>query len=330
MNVIWEGHVMTRRTVLAFLAALFVSVAPVAAQDKYPSGTVKLTVGFAPGGGNDILARLLAEKMQDTLKGSFIVENRPGASGMIAVDTVRRAVPDGLTLLVGPSSAMTVNPVLLKNVAYDPVKDFAPIAMIGHFPLIVAVHPSAPVKTLSELIALARKEPGKLNYSSAASSFQIVTELFAQRADIKLQHVPYKGSAPAVMAVVANEVTLTFGDIAAVLPQVQGGKLKALAVTTAKRVPSLPDVPTIAESGVAGFDVALWSALFAPAGTPPGILKTLEDEVIRVVALPDVQDKMKTLGVVPAGTPGAKLPALISAEIETFRKVAASAGLKPE
>jgi tripartite-type tricarboxylate transporter receptor subunit TctC len=310
------------------VAALAVS--PAVAQDSYPSGTVRLTVGFAPGGGNDILARLLAEKMQETFGKSFIVENRPGASGVIAVDAVKRSAPDGLTLLVGPSSAMTVNPVLLKNVSYDPVKDFAPVAMIGVFPLIVAVNPSVPANSIQELIALAKADPGKINYSSAASSFRIVTEHFAQQAGIKLQHVPYKGSAPAVLGVVANEVSLTFGDISAVLPQVQAGKLKALAVTTAKRVPGLPDVPTIAESGVPGFDMALWSALFAPAGTPPDVVKKLEAEVVRIVGLPDVQSRMKTLGVEPAGTPGAALTGRIESEIAIFRKVADSAGIVPE
>lgn len=311
---------------------LLLAAVPSAAfsQESYPSGTVRLVVGFAPGGGNDILARILAEKLQESFGKPFIVENRPGASGVIAVDTVKRAAPDGLTLLVGPSSAMTVNPVILKNVSYDPVKDFAPIAMVGVFPLIVAANPSLPANSLSELIALAKAEPGKINYSSAATSFQIVTEYFAQRAGIRLQNVPYKGSAPAVLGVVAGEVALTFGDIAAVLPQVQGGKLKALAVSTDKRVPALPDVPTIAESGVPGFNIALWSALFAPAGTPSDVVRKLEAEVIRIVALPDVQARMKGLGVEPAGTPGAALPKQIADEIAMFREVARTSGIQPE
>jgi len=314
------------------LICLWLAALPAAAfaQESYPSGTVRLIVGFAPGGGNDILARIMAEKLQEAFGKPFIVENRPGASGVIAVDAVKRAAPDGLTLLVGPSSAMTVNPVILKSISYDPVKDFAPIAMVGVFPLIVAANPQVPVNSLAELIALAKAEPGKINYSSAATSFQIVTEYFAQRAGIKIQNIAYKGSAPAVLGVVAGEVSLTFGDIAAVLPQVQGGKLKALAVSTEKRVPSLPDVPTIAQSGVPGFNIALWSALFAPAGTPPEIVKKLETEVIRIVALPDVQARMKGLGVEPAGTPGAGLPKQIADEIAMFRKVAETSGIQPE
>lgn len=317
---------------LRMLTAIMLAVLPatVFAQETYPSGTVRLIVGFAPGGGNDILARIMAEKLQEAFGKPFIVENRPGGSGVIAVDAVKRAAPDGLTLLVGPSSAMTVNPVILKSISYDPVKDFAPIAMVGIFPLIVAANPQLPANSLAELIARAKAEPGKINYSSAATSFQIVTEYFAQRAGIKIQNVPYKGSAPAVLGVVAGEVSLTFGDIAAVLPQVQGGKLKALAVSTEKRVPSLPEVPTIAESGVPGFNIALWSALFAPAGTPPDIVKKLEAEVIRIVALPDVQARMKGLGVEPAGTPGAILPKQIADEIVMFRKVAETSGIQPE
>lgn len=321
---------MTLRRVILLAAAMLLSVHATGNAQGYPSGTVKLTVGFAPGGGNDILARILAEKFQESFGKPFVVENRPGASGVIAVDAVKRSAPDGLNLLVGPSSAMTVNPVLLKNISYDPVKDFSPIATVGFFPLIVAAHPSVPANNLAELIALAKAEPGKVNYSSAATSFQIVTEHFAQQAGIKLQNIPYKGSAPAVLGVVANEVAFTFGDIAAVLPQVQAGKLKALAVTTAKRVPSLPDVPTVAESGVPGFDVSLWSALFAPAGTPPAIVKALETEVQRIVSLPDVQAKMKTLGVEPAGTPGAELPKRIADEIATFRQVAKTSGMEPQ
>lgn len=289
-----------------------------------------MIVGFAPGGGSDILARILAEKLQESFGKPFIVENRPGASGVIAVDAVRRAAPDGHTLLVGPSGAMTVNPIILKNINYDPMKDFTPIAMVGNFPLIVAAHPSVPARNLPELIALARAEPGKVNYSSAATAFQIITEYFAQRTGIKLQNIPYKGSAPAVLGVVAGEVSFTFGDIATVMPQVQGGKLKALAVSTEARVPSLPDVPTIAESGVSGFNIALWSALFAPAGTPPDIVKKLEAEVIRIVALPDVQARMKELGIEPMGKPGATLLPLIADEIAIFRKVAETAGIKPQ
>ncbi|MDH7797626.1 MULTISPECIES: tripartite tricarboxylate transporter substrate binding protein [unclassified Beijerinckia] len=319
-----------RRFVLGVFLSTLVHVPPLHAQDVFPSRPVTFMVGFAPGGGNDVLARILAEQLQIAFGQSFIVENRPGASGMVAVGAVKRSNPDGYTLLIGPSSAMTVNPVMLKAVNYNPVEDFIPVAMIGHFPLIVAANPSLPANSLRDLIGLAKADPGKINYSSAASSFQLATEMFAQRAGIKLQNVPYRGSAPAVMAVVANDVSLTFGDISAVLPQIQGGTLKALAVTTARRIPSLPDVPTVAESGVPDFEIVPWSALFAPVGTPSAVVKKLEQETARILATPDVQAKIRLLGIEPSTMPAAQLPERIRSEIALFRTVAETAGLKPE
>ncbi|HEV2574988.1 tripartite tricarboxylate transporter substrate binding protein [Methylocella sp. CPCC 101449] len=321
---------MIRRFVFSALLSALMWAPPVLAQEAYPSRPVTFMVGFAAGGGNDVLARILAEHLQQALGQTFIVENRPGASGMVAISAVRRATPDGYTLLVGSSSAMTVNPLLLKSANYNPVEDFVPVAMIGHFPLIVAVNPSVPAKTLQDFIRLAKAEPGKINYSSAASSFQIATEMFAQRAGIKLQNVPYRGSAPAVMAVVANDVSLTLGDISTVLPQIQGGTLRGLAVTTLQRIPSLPDIPTAGEAGLPGFEVVPWSALFAPAGTPAAVVGKLERETARILALPEVQAKVRLLGIEPSTTSAAQVPERIRTELELFRKVAETAGIKPE
>jgi tripartite-type tricarboxylate transporter receptor subunit TctC len=319
---------MSRRLLLGLALVAATGATGAEAETAYPPGPVRMVVGFAPGGGNDILARILADKLQIALGKPFVVDNRPGANGMIAIDAVKRAPPDGLTLLVGPSSGMTVNPAVLKTITYDPVKDFAPIAIVGYFPLIVVVNPSFPAKSIADLIATAKSQPGKINYSSAASSFQLATEMFAQRAGIAIQHIPYKGSAPAVSAVVANDVSLTFGDAAAVLPFIQSGTLRALAVTTPARIPSLPDIPTVSESGLPGFDMVLWSALFGPSGTPSGITALLEREVQRIVALPDVRERMKTLGVEPAGVPGEQLARTMQDEIERYRKVADTAGIK--
>jgi tripartite-type tricarboxylate transporter receptor subunit TctC len=316
-------------------AAAVVTIAPLAAspalhaQDAYPTGTVKLVVGFAPGGGNDILARIVADKLQQHYGKPFIVDNRPGANGLLAIDAVKRSPPDGSTLLVGPSSAMTVNPIVLKTVPYDPVTDFVPIAMVGIFPLIVAVHPSFPAQSLKELIAVAKARPGSINYSSASSSFQLATEMFAQQAGVKLQNIPYRGSAPAVAAVIANDVSLTFGDVATILPFIQNGQLRALAVTTAARIPSLPDIPTVAEAALPGFEMVIWSALFAPVGTPAWITAQLEQDVARIVAMPDIAERLKTLGVERAGFSGAQLLARISKELAAFRTVADAAGMKP-
>lgn len=312
------------------MALVLLAATGARAQEAWPTGTVKMVVGFAPGGGNDILARIVAEKLRESLGQPFVVENRPGASGVIAIDAVKRSAPDGHTLLVGPSSGMTVNPVVMSSVTYDPLADFAPVGIVGYFPLVVAVHPSLPVTTVSELIAVARARPGEVNYSSAASSFQIATEMFAQMAGIRMQPVAYRGSAPAVNAVLANEVSLTFGDIAAVMPHVRSGRLKALAITAPARSKSLPDLPTVQESGLPGYEMVLWSGLFAPAGTPPAIIAKLNAEVNRIVALPDVQEKFANLGVEPGGGSPAALTETIRADLARFRKVAADAGIKAE
>jgi len=304
---------MFKRLLVAALfaaAALAGSQSPAVAQ--YPSGPAKLIVGFAPGGGNDILARIVADKLQAHFGKPFVVENRPGANGVIAIDAVKRSTPDGLTL------------------PYDPVKDFEPIALVGSFPLIVVVKADSPIKSLQDLVAKAKAVPGTINYSSAATSFQVATEAFAQKAGIKMMNIPYRGSAPAATAVVTNDVAVNFGDSSAVLPLIQGGQMRALAVTTAKRIPSLPDVPTIAESGYPGFEMVFWSGLFLPAGTPEDIRKALETEVGKIVAMPDILARMKTLGVEPTFAPGAALGARIKSEIELFRTVADSAGIKPQ
>ncbi len=312
-----------------FTATAFAgSLSPAAAQ--YPSGPAKLVVGFAPGGGNDILARIVADKLQAHFGKPFVVENRPGANGVIAIDAVKRSTPDGLTLLVGPSSGMTVNPVVLKTIPYDPVKDFEPIALVGSFPLIVVVKADSPIKSLQDLVAKAKAAPGTINYSSAATSFQVATEAFAQKAGIKMMNIPYRGSAPAATAVVTNDVAVNFGDSSAVLPLIQGGQMRALAVTTSKRIPSLPDVPTIAESGYPGFEMVFWSGLFLPAGTPEDIRKALETEVGKIAAMPDILARMKQLGVEPTFAPGAALGSRVKSEIELFRTVAAGAGIKAE
>lgn len=310
---------------LLIVFAVFGAV-PAHAQEKYPGGTVKMIVGFAPGGGNDILARILADKLSEAFHQSFIVENKPGASGMLAIDLVKRAPPDGLTLLVGPSSGMTVNPVVYTSVSYDPLKDFAPISLVGYFPLIVTVHPSLKAQTIGELVALAKTEPGKINYSSAATSFQLATEMFSQMAGITMQNIPYKGSAPAINAVIANNVPVNFGDAAAVLPFVKAGTVRALAVTSKQRIPELPDVPTVAET-IPGYEMVFWSGLFAPAGTPPQIVKQLQQEIHRIVDMPDEKKKLAVLGIVPAGTTGQELQDRMRAEIDRYRKVAESANI---
>jgi tripartite-type tricarboxylate transporter receptor subunit TctC len=320
---------MIWRSTLAALFALTVTAAA-PAQAQYTAGTTRMVVGFAPGGGNDILARILAEKLQAHFGANFIVDNRPGANGIIAIEAVKRSEPNGQTILVGPSSGMTFNPIILKEIPYDPVKDFEPIAMVGSFPLIVVVKADSPLKTLQDLVALAKSKPGAINYSFAASSFQVATEAFTQRAGIQMQNVPYRGSAPAATAILTNDVTVNFGDSSAVLPLIQGGQLRALAVTTAKRIPGLPDIPTIAESGYPDFEMVFWSGLFLPAGTPEPMRASLQDEVEKIVAMPDVIDRMKKLGIESSFMPGPALGAKMKADIASYRKIADTAGIKPQ
>lgn len=319
----------TRRALVALLA-LALGPVPALAQPAYPSGPVKLVVGFAPGGGNDVLARILAERFRERMGQPFVVENRPGASGVLAIDAVKRAPPDGLTLLVGPSSGMTVNPVTLKSVTYDPLKDFTPIGVVGFFPLLVAVHPSLPISSIAELIAYAKARPGQLNYASAASSFQLATEMFAQMADLSMVHVPYRGSAPAVTAVLANQVPLTFGELSAVLPHVRAGALKALAISTAARSPNLPEVPTVAESGLPGYDMVLWSGLFAPAGTPAEIVDRLHREMREALQDPKIREQLELIAVQPSGMGPEQTTELMRKELARFGEVAAKGGIKVE
>ena len=303
---------------------------PVAAQSGYPAKPVEIVVGFPPGGGNDVLTRIVADKLQAALRQPFVVVNRPGADGIIAFDTVKRAAPDGYTLLVGPSSGMTVNPAVYAKLPYDPLADFEPISMVGGFPLFVVVPPDSPLRTLGELVAQAKQKPGDLAYGSAATSFRMATEMFAQRAGISLFHVPYQGSGKAVQAVMAREVPLSFADAAAATAQIKGGRLRALAVSTAQRVPGLPEVPTIAETGYPGFDVVLWSGLFAPRGTPPDIVRKLQAEVAKIVRQPDVAARLEGMGVVPIGGSAEELRGAMSSQIGQYREVARRAGIKVE
>ena len=277
-----------------------------------------------------MLTRIVADKLQAALRQPFVVVNRPGADGIIAFDTVKRAAPDGYTLLVGPSSGMTVNPAVYAKLPYDPLADFEPISMVGGFPLFVVVPPDSPLRTLGDLVAQAKQKPGDLAYGSAATSFRMATEMFAQRAGISLFHVPYQGSGKAVQAVMAREVPLSFADAAAATAQIKGGRLRALAVSTAQRVPGLPEVPTIAETGYPGFDVVLWSGLFAPRGTPPDIVRKLQAEVAKIVRQPDVAARLEGMGVVPIGGSAEELRGAMSSQIGQYREVARRAGIKVE
>ncbi|MGD9943924.1 MAG: Bug family tripartite tricarboxylate transporter substrate binding protein, partial [Burkholderiaceae bacterium] len=313
---------MKRCAVLVLGLALAVLGGPLQAQTAYPAKPVRMLVGFAPGGGNDILARLMAEHFQQTLGQPFVVENRPGASGMIAIEAVRQAAPDGHTLLVGPSSGMAVNPALFAKINYDPVKDFAPISLVGDIPMIVTVNPASKAGTLQEFIASAKRSAKPLLVGSGATSFQLAAAVFASKAGITLDNVNYKGNSQVVTAMLANEVDVALIDAAAVMPQIQAGKLRALAVTGSRRFSQLPDVPTADEAGARGFVMSFWSALFAPAGTPPAVVTKLQGAVQQALAKPEVSRRLKDLGIEPVGSSAAELADTMARDLPLYKDAA--------
>ena len=314
----------------AFLLLLCAFACPAEAQTNYPAKPVKLIVGFPPGGGNDIIARLVGAKLQEAWGQAVLVENKPGANAIIATDLVAKSAPDGYTLLVGASGAMTFNPGLYSKLPYDPQRDFAPVTMLGSFPLILAVNPGLAANSVKELIALAKAQSGKLNYAAGSTPFQLAAELFRLQAGVSINHIPYKGSAAMVNATMANEVQLIFVDSGPAVPQVRAGRLRALAVTSRTRAPALPEVPTMAEAGMPDYEVVLWTSLFAPAGTPRPVVEAIHGQVVKSLQLPDVRERLAGIGVDPVGNTPEQLGAILKADIDKWTAVAKSAGVKAE
>jgi tripartite-type tricarboxylate transporter receptor subunit TctC len=325
-------HALRAFSATALACAAFVLHAPQAAAQAYPDRPVKIVVGFAPGGTNDILARLVAQKLQDRLKQSFVVENKPGANSAVGNDLVAKSRPDGYTLLVSSSGGLTANPVLMKNLAYDPEKDFEPIALLGTFPLVVTVSPSLPVRNFQELVQYAKTKTkdGTLDNGTPTTSFVLVAETLGAASGLKFQHINYRGSGPIVAALIGGEIPVAVLDSAAVMSQVKGGRLKALAVTTGKRSAALPDVPTVAESGFAGYDVPIWTALMAPKGTPQPVLASLRSAVGEILKEKDFVEKLHALGMDPGDNDAAALSKRISSDIARWSDVAKRANIKPE
>ncbi len=313
-----------------WLGVAVLCAAAAAHAQTWPSKPIRLVVGFPPGGGNDIIARLLGAKMQETWGEAVIVENRPGAASIIAAELVAKSPADGYTLLVNATGGMSLNPILYPKLPYDPLKDFEPISMVGVFPLVLVVNPSVPARSVRELVAYARKNPGKLNYSAGSTSFQVATEMFKQMTGTDIRHIPYKGSAASINAVLAGDVQLTIVDTPPLAGHLQSDRLRALAVTSAKRAPGLPDLQTLAEAGVPGYDMSLWIGLFAPAGTPRPIVAKLSAEVARIVRLPDVRDKLVGMGVDPLGNSPEQVAEWIRAELARYRPVVRAANIKAE
>jgi tripartite-type tricarboxylate transporter receptor subunit TctC len=313
------------------LAALLLSLflLPAFAQ-QYPAKPVRIIVPFAPGGGSDFIARFMAERLTASLGTQVIVENKPGAGGVIGIEQGVKAPADGYTLVLIASS-YTVNPSVYK-LNFDPVADITPIVQMSQGPLLVVVHPSVAVKTARDLIAMAKAKPGEINFASPGqgSVIHMATEYFDSMAKIKMNHIPYKGTGPALTDTIAGQTSVLFSSTATALPHVKSGRLKAIGVTTAKRIPALPEVPTVAESGLPGYEVVLWHGLIGPKGLPKAVVDRINGDVNKALKQKETADKLESDGVAPAGGTAEQFAAQIKKEIGVWRKVAADAGVKAE
>ena len=316
--------------VLALLGVLCLSPVPSFAQD-WPQKTIRFIVPFPAGGGTDVVARLVARNLQDKLGQTIIVENRGGANGAIGLMAVKQAVPDGYTLAFTSDTPMTVNPWLYKDLSYDPLKDFIPVASAVRLPGMLAAYPSFPANNIAELIALAKAKPGGINYASAGvgNFSHLAMELFSGATGVKLQHVPYKGTAPAAQALVSGEVQVGFNNVQTLLPFVKDGKLKALGVAEPKRIPYLPDLPAVAET-VPGFEMAPWVGIVAPAGTPQAVIDRLSQEMQTVMADPAIAKQFSDQQLTVMCLTKDKFVDLIKADLAKWHKVTTDAGIKME
>jgi len=311
-----------------FLGATLASLAGSARAQQYPAKPIRFVVGYSPGGGNDLIARIVAARLQSKINQPVIVDNKPGAGSIVAAELVARAAPDGYTLLVAPSGPMTINPAVYSKLPYDPLKDFVPVTMLAEFPLLLVVGAEQPVKSVKELVEYARAHPDLANYASSATPFQLASELFNARTQSKFQHIPYKGSGDAVQAVAAGQVLMALADSGPISGPLQGGKLRALAITTARRPPDFPDVPTMAEAGVPDMEIALWTGLVAPAGTPPEIVAFLQDVIVDILEEPAIRNAMDRI-LVDAHPMGSKeFGEQIVQDLARWKQVAASANVR--
>jgi tripartite-type tricarboxylate transporter receptor subunit TctC len=316
------------KSAATLVAAAIASSALAAETERYPSRPIRVVVPFTPGGSNDLIGRIIGTKLTESWGQPVIIDNRPGGGSTIGVHVVVNAAPDGYTLLT--TSGGIATSVSLYKLPYDPVKDLAPVALLAQMPYLLAAHPGLAAKTTQDLINLAKAQPGKIAFSSsgAGTSSHLAAEMFKSAAKIEMLHVAYKGGGPAVNAVMSGEVQLTFNVITGPLPQVRAGKLRAIAVTSPKRSEVAPDIPTVAESGLPGFEMLAWYNMFAPARTPRPIIDRLNGEVNRILREPEVRERMLTLGVTPMTSTPADLAKYLRYEIDRWAKVIKEAGIK--
>ncbi|MBI3068301.1 MAG: tripartite tricarboxylate transporter substrate binding protein [Betaproteobacteria bacterium] len=313
-------------------AVLVASGAGEARAQAYPAKPVRFIVPFAPGGSSDILARAISQKLAEGLGQPVVIDNRGGAGGNIGAEVAAKAAPDGYTVFFSTSGVVNVNPSLYRKLAFDPARDFAPVSIVASLPNMLVVHPSVPARSVKELISLARSRPGALNYASGGSgtSNHLAGELFKTLARVDVTHVPYKGGGPAVVAVLSGEVALLFATMPSALPHVKANRLRALAVTTTKRSHAAPQLPTVAESGLPGFEVAIWVGALVPAGTPKEIIGRLHAEIVRTLKVAEVRGRLLGEGYEPVGNTPEQMAANIKTETAKWAKVVKSAGIRAE
>jgi tripartite-type tricarboxylate transporter receptor subunit TctC len=316
-----------KNTVMLLVAMAASPMTHAQSPSAYPSKPIRFVVGFTPGGATDLVARTISQKLGDALGQPVVVDNRPGAASNIAAELVATSPKDGHTVFLGTVST-SINPTLYRKLAYDPVRDFAPVTQVTSTPFVVAVHPSLPVRSIKDLIAVAKASPGKLAYASAGSGSgaHLFTEMFANMRQVKLVHVPYKGAAPATTATISGETQVLFDNITTMLPVTRSGRLRGLAVTTAKRSAAAPELPTVAEAGVPGYDANAWFGMFVPAGTPQSVIDRLNIETVKIIKLPDTRERFLSLGAEPVGSTPAEFGNFFKAEVVKWGKVVESSG----
>ena len=317
-----------------WIAALLCAAAlPAFGQSSWPAKPVRIVVPYPPGGPVDVSARLLAPKLQESLGQPFLVENKPGAGGNIGADFVAKSAPDGYTLGMGAIATHAINPALMANVPYDPIRDFRHLALVVQVPNVLVVNPELPARSVKELIALAKAQPGKLDFASGStgSTGHLAGELFKQMTGTYMVHIPYKGAPPAVADLLAGRVHLMFDNLASALPNVRAGKLRALAVTTMRRSSALPDLPTLDESGLKGFDMTTWWGLMGPAKLPPDVVQRLSVEILKAMDSADVRERLRAMGMEgsPVRTPE-QFTAFVEAEAKLYARLVKVSGAKPD
>ncbi|MDP2242145.1 MAG: tripartite tricarboxylate transporter substrate binding protein [Burkholderiales bacterium] len=323
-------HIAAGFLLLLVAASSVFAQAPAAGQ--YPNRPLRFIVPFPPGGGTDIGTRIIAQKLGARFSQQVVVDNRGGAAGIIGTELAAKAAPDGYTLMMGNIGTHAINISLYSKLPYDPVRDFVPVTQAAGLPLFVLVHPSLPVKSVKELIAFAKARPAQLNYSTSGSggSMHVAAELFQSMASVKLTHIPYKGGAPAVADLLAGHVSLSFATVLETTSHVKAGKLRPLAVTSAKRSVAYPELPTVSEAGLPGYESISWLGVFVPAGTPKDIVALLNSEIVRILNMADVKERLLSQGAEPIGNTQEQFAAVLKADIAKYGKLMRDSGVKAE